>query len=101
MSNNTKEFGVAEVQDGLLQAGITKYFSRTEDFLGWLQSQSELHAGGKLKNYEKFYDATFKTALAGDFTGGNCHYNSVFVHSSPIELSKQTHRSHPQRPGYL
>ena len=58
-----------------------------------------MHAGGKLKNYENFYDATFKTALAGDFTGGNCHYNSVCVHSSPIELSKQAHRSHPQRPG--
>ncbi|WP_255512903.1 MULTISPECIES: hypothetical protein [unclassified Tychonema] len=40
MSNNTKEFSVPEVQDALREAGITKYFSVTKDFLGWLQSQS-------------------------------------------------------------
>jgi hypothetical protein len=40
LSNNTKDFGVPEVRDALLEAGITKYFSRTEEFLGWLQSQS-------------------------------------------------------------
>ena len=40
LSNNTKEFSVPEVQDALREAGITKYFSRTEDFRGWLQSQS-------------------------------------------------------------
>jgi len=40
LSNNTKEFSVSEVQDALREAGITKYFSRTVDFLGWLQSQS-------------------------------------------------------------
>lgn len=40
LSNNTKEFGLPKVRDALQQAGITKYFSRTEDFLGWLQSQS-------------------------------------------------------------
>src|SRR6476469_5152280 len=40
LSNNTKEFGLQKVRDALLEAGITKYFSRTEDFLGWLQSQS-------------------------------------------------------------
>jgi len=40
LSNNTKDFGVPEVREALREAGITKYFSRTEDFLGWLQSQS-------------------------------------------------------------
>ena len=40
LSNNTKDFGVPEVREALREAGITEYFSRTEDFLGWLQSQS-------------------------------------------------------------
>ena len=40
LSGNFKEFGIPAVQDILLEAGITKYFSRTEDFLGWRQSQS-------------------------------------------------------------
>jgi hypothetical protein len=41
LSGNIKEFRqLPEVQDALQQAGVTKYFSRTEDFLGWLQSQS-------------------------------------------------------------
>ena len=41
LSGNVKEFRkLPEVQEALLEAGITKYFSRTEDFLGWLQSQS-------------------------------------------------------------
>ncbi len=41
LSGNVKEFGkLPEVQDALREVGITKYFSRTEDFLGWLQSQS-------------------------------------------------------------
>jgi rRNA-processing protein FCF1 len=40
LSNNTKDFDVPEVREALREAGITKYFSRTEDFLGWLQSQS-------------------------------------------------------------
>jgi hypothetical protein len=41
LSGNVKEFRqVAEVQDALREVGIAKYFSRTEDFLGWLQSQS-------------------------------------------------------------
>ncbi|MEG4440250.1 PIN domain-containing protein [Microcoleus sp. AT9_B5] len=40
LSNNTKEFGLQKVRDALREVGITKYFSRTEDFLGWLQSQS-------------------------------------------------------------
>ena len=39
LSNNTKEFSVAEVREALREVGI-KYFSRTVDFLGWLQSQS-------------------------------------------------------------
>ena len=41
LSGNVKEFRkLPEVQDALREAGITKYFSRTEDFIGWLQSQS-------------------------------------------------------------
>lgn len=41
LSGNVKEFRqLAEVQDALQQAGVEKYFSRTEDFLGWLQSHS-------------------------------------------------------------
>jgi len=41
LSGNVKEFGkLPEVQDALREAGISKYFSRTEDFIGWLQSQS-------------------------------------------------------------
>ncbi|MEG4275751.1 MULTISPECIES: hypothetical protein [unclassified Microcoleus] len=39
-SNNTKEFGLPKVRDALREVGIMKYFSVTEDFLGWLQSQS-------------------------------------------------------------
>lgn len=40
LSGNIKEFGIPEVQDVLREAGITKYFSITKNFLGWLQSQS-------------------------------------------------------------
>ncbi|MEG4323459.1 MULTISPECIES: PIN domain-containing protein [unclassified Microcoleus] len=40
LSGNVKEFGLSKVRDALQEVGITKYFSRTEDFLGWLQSQS-------------------------------------------------------------
>ena len=40
LSGNFKEFGIPAVQDILLEAGITKYFSVTKNFLGWLQSQS-------------------------------------------------------------
>ncbi|MEG4055155.1 MULTISPECIES: PIN domain-containing protein [unclassified Microcoleus] len=40
LSGNVKEFGLPEVQDVLREAGITKYFSVTKNFLGWLQSQS-------------------------------------------------------------
>lgn len=41
LSGNVREFRkLSEVQDALQQAGVERYFSRTEDFLGWLQSQS-------------------------------------------------------------
>ena len=40
LSNNTNDFGVPQVREALREAGITKDFSRTKDFLGWLQSQS-------------------------------------------------------------
>ncbi|MEG4799381.1 PIN domain-containing protein [Microcoleus sp. ARI1-B5] len=40
LSGNVKEFGIPTVQDVLREAGITKYFSVTKNFLGWLQSQS-------------------------------------------------------------
>ena len=40
LSGNFKEFGLSKVRDALQEVGIIKYFSRTEDFLGWLQSQS-------------------------------------------------------------
>ena len=40
LSGNFKEFGIPAVQDILLEAGISKYFSVTKNFLGWLQSQS-------------------------------------------------------------
>lgn len=38
LSGNVKEFGLPEVQDVLREAGITKYFSVTKNFLCWLQS---------------------------------------------------------------
>ena len=41
LSGNVKEFRqIPEVQDAFREVGITKYFSRTEDFNRWLQSQS-------------------------------------------------------------
>ncbi|MCC3408361.1 MAG: hypothetical protein JGK17_22785 [Microcoleus sp. PH2017_10_PVI_O_A] len=40
LSGNVKEFGLSKVQGVLREAGITKYFSVTKNFLGWLQSQS-------------------------------------------------------------
>ncbi len=40
LSGNVKEFGLSEVQNTLREVGITKYFSVTKNFLGWLQSQS-------------------------------------------------------------
>lgn len=40
LSGNNKDFGKQEVQEALRDAGVDKYFSRTQNFLGWLQSQS-------------------------------------------------------------
>ena len=39
LSANVKEFNIPEVQAALRDAGVDKYFSRTQDFLGWLESQ--------------------------------------------------------------
>ncbi|WP_427160789.1 PIN domain-containing protein [Aliinostoc sp. HNIBRCY26] len=39
MSSNTNDFGKQEVQELLQRSGI-RYFSRTQDFLGWWQSQN-------------------------------------------------------------
>lgn len=40
LSGNTKDFGKQEVQEALRNAWISKYFTRTQQFLGWLQSQN-------------------------------------------------------------
>jgi PIN domain len=41
LSGNIREFRkLPEVQYALQEAGIEKYFSRTEDFIGWLQTHS-------------------------------------------------------------
>jgi hypothetical protein len=40
LSGNNKDFGKPEVQEALRDAGVDKYFTRTQNFLGWLQSQS-------------------------------------------------------------
>lgn len=42
LSSNIKDFNVPEVQRYLNDAGITRYFSRTQNFLGWLNAQSTL-----------------------------------------------------------
>lgn len=39
LSENKTDFGKPEIQSALRNAGIS-YFSRTQDFLGWLQSQN-------------------------------------------------------------
>lgn len=39
VSGNTKDFGTPAVQQALQDTGINNYFSRTQNFLGWLQSQ--------------------------------------------------------------
>ena len=39
LSSNTKDFGTLEVREALRNAGVENYFSRTGDFLSWLQSQ--------------------------------------------------------------
>ncbi|MBD2435212.1 DUF4935 domain-containing protein [Nostoc sp. FACHB-110] len=40
LSANANDFGKQEVKAALRDAGISKYFTRTQDFLGWLQSQN-------------------------------------------------------------
>lgn len=40
LSGNTNDFGTAAVQEALRGAGVEHYFSRSENFLGWLSSQS-------------------------------------------------------------
>ncbi|MEW5861639.1 MAG: PIN domain-containing protein [Cyanobacteriota bacterium] len=39
LSANVKEFNQPEVQAALQDAGVVKYLTRTQDFLGWLESQ--------------------------------------------------------------
>lgn len=39
LSGNTNDFGKPEVRNALREAGVDNYFSRTQAFLGWLQSQ--------------------------------------------------------------
>ena len=39
LSGNVKEFGKSNVLKALRDAGVGKYFARTQDFMGWLQSQ--------------------------------------------------------------
>jgi len=40
LTGNSSEFGQLEVQKILKQFGISKYFTNTKDFLGWLQKQN-------------------------------------------------------------
>lgn len=39
LSGNSKDFGTKEIKGILQEAGIQRYFVKTEDFLGWLNSQ--------------------------------------------------------------
>jgi hypothetical protein len=39
LSGNIKDFQTPEIEALLSTAGITRYFSRTEDFLGWFKAQ--------------------------------------------------------------
>lgn len=39
LSSNNRDFGNSEVQAALRNAGVSSYFARTQDFLGWLQSR--------------------------------------------------------------
>ncbi len=39
LSGNNNDFGKRQVQAALCDAGVDKYFIRTQDFLGWLQSR--------------------------------------------------------------
>ena len=38
LSGNSKDFGTKEIKKILQEAGIQKYFAKTKEFLGWLQS---------------------------------------------------------------
>ncbi|MCP2728137.1 PIN domain-containing protein [Limnofasciculus baicalensis] len=40
LSSNSREFGQAEVQEALTNAGVVNYFSSTQNFIVWRQSQS-------------------------------------------------------------
>jgi len=40
ISGNSNDFGKPEVQKALRDAGVIKYFTQTQNFLDWLQSQS-------------------------------------------------------------
>ena len=40
LSGNTKDFGKQEVQGTLQDVGVSEYFSNTQTFLNWLESQS-------------------------------------------------------------
>lgn len=40
LSSNSREFGQAEVQEALTNAGVVNYFSSTQNFILWRQSQS-------------------------------------------------------------
>ena len=42
LSANINEFGTTEIQEVLRNYGVDKYFTHTQNFLGWLQSQSTL-----------------------------------------------------------
>lgn len=42
LSGNSKEFGVRKLQETLRDAGIEKYFFRSQDFIGWLNSRQIL-----------------------------------------------------------
>ena len=39
---NINKFGTTEIQEVLRNSGVDKYFTHTQNFLGWLQSQSTL-----------------------------------------------------------
>jgi hypothetical protein len=42
LSGNRNDFAKGEVQEALRNAEVSKYFTRAQDFLGWLNSQATL-----------------------------------------------------------
>lgn len=44
LSANSKHFDVPDVRTPLASVGIVEYFSRAQDFLGWLRSRSSSDA---------------------------------------------------------